>query len=161
MAKDIEIIHWGTIKGDRKVTLDNPSKMEAVLDNIGIGERVGIVVSKADGKININQFRFFFGVIIPAMIETNEFGGWLKREVEQYLLFKLRSSKKSVIDKEGNERVVSFHEKIEDYNRSRMAEFINDVLNYLATEHDIHFEDPANYIESRSLPHKDRKNEKT
>lgn len=84
------------------------------------------------------------GIIRGTCMKTEYYGGWTAKEI--YNDFCQRFAEETVYKERGGLIYeLKVRDSIKDYSKKRMAEFITDILNFLAME-DIHPLSPEEYI---------------
>lgn len=102
--------------------------------------RVGITIELLDEeKCNQGQRGLYFGVIIKQFIMNHEwFRGKNEHEVHEELMLVLRSFPQTIRNiKTKKEITVTAVENLSDYGKRKMAQYINDVLDFMVIELDM------------------------
>lgn len=120
------------------------------------GKRFQMTIQKEHvPKTQAQRGYYFGGIIRKSCMSTESFGGWEFDEIDNYLRRSVRTRKKVVVNKEGEERTVDFVDAdIEHYTKDEMAQYINDVLDYLALYHEIHPLEASKYKYGKYIQYK-------
>ncbi len=82
--------------------------------------------------VSEDQYGYYFGGIIGTCLQTETFGGWHKNEIDEYFCSKYLSYTKVIIVN-GMPKQQTITPSKTRISRKKMAEFIDYVLNELAT----------------------------
>lgn len=140
MAK---IIHCGNVRNG-KLFFDLPKLWQHNVDKLD-GKRFEIIIDKEWERPSKSQYGYYYaGIIRATCMKTTLFEGYSEDEIHETLLHLVRSQKKILVKKDGSEEITIVKANFRRYSRDEMATYINDVLNWLATE-DIHPLAPERY----------------
>jgi hypothetical protein len=119
-----------------KRVYDHPDIQKMVLDELE-GKRFEELIKKEHVSKSSKQLGYYFGGIIAATcMKAEKFGGWTRDEIDDFLREILRPYK-VVRSVNGKMTVEDKTDSLADYSVEEMSLFLEDVLNFLATE-DIH-----------------------
>ena len=91
---------------------------------------------------------YYGGIITGTCMQTETFGGWDKREIDEYFqnLFLCETMIKEI---DGQPVTFQYRNRISTLTKSQMAIFINKVIDYLRDNHDIEVLPSDMYIKGK------------
>ena len=117
----------GTVE-QGKLRIDFPANYERWLMTLE-GQRVTVEVKKFRKKRTIPQMRYYFGIVIEALLEPMGYRKDEKEKVHQIMKYKFLRT----IDENGNEYVPTLSE-ITKVDTVRMGEYIEQIKMFAAQE---------------------------
>ena len=110
------------------------------------GKIIEVTITEYNEKMTNSQRGYYFGGIIRSeCLNSNCFSGWTESEIHQYLLESITSYTKTIIDKNGVEKMINCVDEFRDYNTKEMSEYTEKIRIFLLTEHGIDTKDPEDY----------------
>jgi hypothetical protein len=145
MAKnqDPALIHRGIVKNG-KFYPHRPDWYYQEMQSFE-GKEIQFIFEEVKIDKTIPQLALYFGVVIKKYLMNHpDFAGWTWREIDSYIRENVASYPKTF--QRGTQAITIFvHDEIRDYSREQMRKFMDDVLNFLAQQHEIFIEDPYQY----------------
>lgn len=140
MSNEPQIKFLGSVVGGKRKYL-KPIQHQKALDALE-GKEFEEIICQRFEQVTIDQHGYYrSGIIRHACMESETFGGWSESDLDQHFkeLF-LTFAKSKTINYNGKEETIELKitESTANIGKKRMTKFIEDVLNYLASEHDIH-----------------------
>lgn len=103
-----------------------------------------ILRPKREG-ISTDQYAYYFGGIIKGTcMEAEVFAGWTRDEIDKYLCTELLSITKVRIIGGKPKEIINVQQK-SDLSMAEFAQFVDNVINLLAMEHQINVLPPEDY----------------
>lgn len=104
-------------------------------------------------ETTVDQHAYYrAGIVKSCCMESEVFGGWTSEEVHDHFAEKFLSYQKikEIHTPKGAVLVeITVRESTADLGVKRMKEFIDKVLNYLASDHDLHPLSPEDYVNAK------------
>lgn len=127
---DVIIKHFGSINNGKLYLIDLPS-YQANLNSLE-GKEVEVIIEEKFEETTTNEHAYYRGVIIPVALSCEVFHGWNKDELHVYLTDRFLGQ--DIIKEIKGIRVTSrFIPSTANIGKRKMAQFITDVLQWLAT----------------------------
>lgn len=148
MSQEPTIRYYGTVKnGVRQYFKNNLHQRQLALLE---GKEFEETLQERFVDTTPDQQGFYrAGIIRHACMESEDFGGWSEKEISEwfesmFLIF----TKNKIIKRKGQEQptVLVVKKSTANIGKKRMSEFIENVLHYLAEQHDIHPLSPDDYF---------------
>lgn len=141
---DLDFKHFFVVR-DNEVIYDNKEMLSFFLKRLE-GKRGYFIVREYEEEVSPNQYAYYFGGIIRAeCMNSNCFAGLSDKQIHQVLLEEVRGKQITIGMPDGTKRFKTVTDDFRAYGQRKMALYVQDVIQHLQVEYNIHPKDPKMY----------------
>lgn len=145
--KELRFKHYFRVF-DGKIIFEDKGMLDLIKSKLE-GKRAYMIIDQDKDKVSSNQYAFYFaGIIRKECMNSNVFKGLSEWEIHKILFSELRSYTASYAKADGTAMHKSITDNFEKYTISDMAEYLEELIAYLATEYGIYVKSKEQYSDT-------------
>jgi len=134
---DLKYKHFFVVE-DGKMIFEDKEMFKAKMMMLE-GKRSYAIMEEVKQDTTPNQYAYYFGGIIrKECMNSNEFAGMTERQIHNYLISSVEGETHTVISYKGNPMMYMDVPRIEKFGKKKMVQYIEEIIAFLQTEHNIH-----------------------